>query len=193
MILPLQSDVVEHLQVAQSACVSTTQYFAVTESIDRAPISEVQNVLKGGQWEFLPQLLGGPLGISVVKYKMKQQLHRSVLICTCITFPLLHISSGLRHHSPSDSSSILSLLQGSERSHVPTLTDFDDLCNNPCLDLSVTESETKELTVNWRKQGHSAEVIYIHCNENEFIRSKYKYSRTISITNWIGMITQKHL
>ena len=73
-------------------------------------------------------------------------------------------------------SALLSLLQGSEQYHGPTLTEFVDWCNNSYLDLNVTK--TKEMIVDFRRQEHSPGKTIIHNNKVEIV-SKYKYLGTI--------------
>ena len=75
-----------------------------------------------------------------------------------------------------DNSALLSLLQGSEQYHGPALSEFVAWCDNSYLDLNVTK--TKEMIVDFRRQGHSPGKTIIPNNEVEIV-SKYKYLGTI--------------
>jgi hypothetical protein len=75
-----------------------------------------------------------------------------------------------------DDSALLSLLWGTQDGHGTALDNFTEWCDESCLDLNV--SKTKEMIVDFRRQGHAHGAIQIHGEPVEIVHS-YKYLGTI--------------
>ena len=75
----------------------------------------------------------------------------------------------------SDDTALLSLLDESESSHGPALTDFVDFCDTAYLDLNVTK--TKDMLFDFRRNKTFCESTIIHGEEVETVKT-YKYLGT---------------
>ena len=75
-----------------------------------------------------------------------------------------------------DDNALLSLLQGTQDGHSAALDDFTKWCDESYLDLNM--SKTKEIIIDFRRQGHTHGEIQIHGEAVEVVHSS-KYLGTI--------------
>ena len=77
-----------------------------------------------------------------------------------------------------DDSALHFFLRGTQDGHGAALNDFTEWCDESYLDCDLNVSKTKEMIVDFRRQGHTHEEIQIHGGEAVEILHSYKYLGT---------------